>query len=242
MNRLPAALLCLIAFTPPSWADDAACPIPDELAIGDIALPNSRAEIAADRRLIVLAVGGSSTVGGAAGGRAFTLPARLQGRLQAALPGIGIDVVNRGVAGASTRQVATNLAATIKATGARLVLWGVGGVDAASREDAGSFTDSLQTGIEAARVSGADILLMDPQYAPSIARILDLTPYRDAVQGVADAAGVARLRRYDLMQSWSDEGVLDLDVSAGSDRVAVARRLYDCLATVLADAIVESLR
>ena len=242
MKSLCALLLCVAALAQPARAEPPACPIPDELAIGDMALPNSRAGIAADRKLVVLAVGGSSTVGAAAGGPAFTLPARLQDRLAAALPGIGISVVNRGMAGASTRMVAAGLADAIRATGARLVVWGVGGVDAASREDPASFTESLQAGIEAARASGADILLMDPQYGPSIARILDLTPYRDAVQGVADAAGIARLRRYELMREWSEEGVLDLDASTGSDRVAVARHLYDCLATVLADAVVEGLR
>ena len=237
-----AALICLAVLAGTASAAGPACPVPDELALGTIALPNSRTGIAEHGQLIVLAIGGSSTAGSAAGGAAFTLPARLQENLQAALPGVAIRVINHGRAGTATRTMVTGLADDIKATGAELVIWGVGGVDAALHEDVSSFTDSLQAGIEAAHQAGADILLIDPQYAPSIARILDLTPYRDAVQSAADAAGVTRLRRYELMQSWSDDGVLDLDAGTPSDRVVVARHLYDCLATVLANAIAESLR
>ena len=241
--RAAALALLLFACTamPAAAAGAPACPAVGDLALGEIELPSSRAEIVAQKRLVVLAVGGSSTAGIAAGGNAFTLPARLQARLQAVLPGIAVSIVNKGVPGRPTQAIAADMAGAVAATGAKLVIWGAGGADAAAHGDLAGFTDSLQAGIEAAHKAGADILLIDPQYAPSIARIVDVTPYRDAMQGAADAAGVARLRRYDLMRSWSEAGDLDLDASGDGERVAVARRLYDCLADVLATGIAAAL-
>ena len=240
--RAMVLLLCWVALGGVARADEPACPVPDDLAHFNMALPAAQAEIAAQKRLIILAVGGGSIAGIAAGGAAFTLPSRLQARLRALLPGTDVTVVNRGVPGLPARDIAVALGAEIAATDARLVIWAAGGIDAAARQDIGGFSDSLQTGIDAAHQAGADVLLIDPQYAPSIARIVDLTPYRDAVQGVAAASGIGRLRRYDLMRGWSEDGVFDFDASGASDRVAVARRLFDCLASVLANGIADALR
>jgi hypothetical protein len=84
--------------------------------------------------------------------------------------------------------------------------------------------------------------MMDLQYAPSIARVVNLAPYREVVMRVGQDADVPVLDRYDLMRDWSDDGVLDFDATAPKARLDVARRLFDCISAALADGIAQAVR
>jgi hypothetical protein len=144
------------------------------------------------------------------------------------------------------RQTASNsvrhLDADLAQTGAKLVIWGAGGIEAAYGVDIDRMAAELDRGVAKIRAAGADVILMDVQYAPSIARVIDLAPYRDVVRRVAAEDDVPLLDRYELMLEWSNDGVLDFDVTDPEARVAVARRLFDCMAEALADGIVPAVR
>ncbi len=83
---------------------------------------------------------------------------------------------------------------------------------------------------------------MTLQYGPSVARVLNLYPYRMAVIRSAETAGVPVLDRYELMRFWSDSGFLDLDVTGSAERVQVARTIYDCMADILTRGITGAIR
>ena len=83
---------------------------------------------------------------------------------------------------------------------------------------------------------------MTLQYAPSVARVINLFPYRMAVIHAGELADVPVLDRYELMRFWSDNGFLDLDATDAGDRVQVARKLYDCMAEILTTGIVDAVR
>jgi hypothetical protein len=44
------------------------------------------------------------------------------------------------------------------------------------------------------------------------------------------------------MRFWSDNDFLDLDATRAEDRVKVARKLYDCMAEILTEGIVDAVR
>ena len=44
------------------------------------------------------------------------------------------------------------------------------------------------------------------------------------------------------MRFWSDTDFLDLDATEAEDRVRVARKIYDCMAEILAASITEAVR
>ena len=238
-------LLVLAAPAPFAMAaqqDDIPCSVPEGLAFTGFSLPESRAQVAEGKRLVVLVMGGASMSGAAAGGHAFSLPARLEARLHADLPGHEIIVVNRNVAGGDTRAAADRMAASVQETGARLVVWETGSSAAGAGVDLTMFGTDLEFGINAARQAKADIILMDLQYAPSIVRVMNQTPYSDAIRGAGEMAAIPVLRRFDLMRAWTDAGEFDFDTPSGPERVKVARRLYDCLAAMLATGIAGALR
>lgn len=239
---LAAALWLLVVVAPPAWADDIPCPIPDGIDFSGFALPQSELQIAAGKRLVVLVIGGASMSGTAAGGRAYSVPARLEARLRADLPGKDIAVVARDIAGGNTRAAADRMAASIRDAGAKLVVWETGSSAAVAGEDIEMFGTELESGINAARDAKADIIMMDLQYAPSIARVMNQGPYSDAIRGAAEMAAIPMLPRSNLMHAWSDSGDLDFDTEKPAERVKVARTLYDCLAATLATGIAGALR
>ena len=237
-----AAIWLLAGAVPMARADDLPCTVPDGLALTDLSLPECTAQLAAGKRLVVLVVGGASIGGTAAGGRSYSLPMRMEARLRAGLPEKDIAVVIHPVEGGKTRAAAEQMAAAIRDSGAKLVVWETGSSAAVAGEDLEMFGTNLESGINVVKDAHADLILMDLQYAPSIARVMNQTPYCDAIRGQTEMAGVALLRRFDLMHAWSDSGELDLDAASPAERLKVARKLYDCLAAVLATGIAQALR
>ena len=219
-----------------------ACPKGTEAALHDVALPRVRAAALQQRRLAILAVGGSATSGAAAGDAAHSYPARLAARLSAGLPDTQVTMTVRAVNRSSAHAMVERLDADLADSRPSLVIWGVGGLEAGRHVDLDRFTRTLQRGIAKAHQAGADVIIMDLLYAPSLARLADLTTYRDATLTVATGLGVHVLNRHDLMRQWHDDGQIDLDAIAPAARLAVAAQLFDCFAAILADGIVAAVR
>ena len=211
--------------------------MPDDTALHDIDLPHARAEVAARHHLDILVLGGGEMVGKAAEDESWTVPARLQARLQQALQGVQVRVVTRAAPHRTARASLHDLDADLSDLKPQLVIWSAGSSEAGRGSEVDTLADSLQAGIAQIREAGADVLLVDLQYAPSIARIVDLEPYRDAILRVGEAEGVPVLDRYELMRAWSTDGLLDLDAREPAARVQVARTLFDCVAAALSDPI-----
>ncbi|CAH2601865.1 SGNH_hydro domain-containing protein [Rhodovastum atsumiense] len=237
---LPATPLPAVPADPASAASTA-CPVPDEIGLSGIVLPAARAAVRRDHRLVVLALGDGSTLGKAAQGPEYSYPARLQARLRQALPGVDVSVVTRAAPHRTAAAVVRSLDADLAGTGARLVIWNAGTVEAGLGTDPLDLADDISAGIALIRATGADLILVDPQFAPSISRIVDLAPYREAVRRSGASNDVPVLDRYELMRSWSNSGLLDLDVTEPGRRVQVARQVFDCLAAALAEAILPAL-
>ena len=218
------------------------CPLPDGLALRDISLPASKKEAAADRRLIVLTFGGVHGAGTNAETQGATYPARLAAELTAALPRIEVTVTNEAPPGKNSADVPPVLPGLIAKTGARLVIWGPGGRDVATRLDLGTFVAAVKGGIEAVRHAGADLILLDTTFVPSPPRMALIEAYRERLQSVAAANNVPLLRRHDIMRRWSEDGTLNLAARDPDERDLVARHLFACVARSLAGPIAAAVR
>ena len=114
------------------------------------------------------------------------------------------------------------------------MIWEVGTNDASRSRDVDDFTSDLEDGIARLQAAHIDVILMDMQYAPSTASIIDFNPYIDALNGAAMVDEVPVFRRYDIMRSWSEQGVFAYDAADAAGRTTLARGVYDCLAAALA--------
>jgi len=241
MRQFLLTLLLTLAFGGPWPARATACPTPESFVVPSGSLSATAAAIRA-RSLTILTLGGSATLGAPAHGSEFTYPSRLVARLRDKFPAVTIKSVVRAVPRESALDLHVRLDANLAGDKPALVIWGPGGSAAGRGEDLDTFIGDVTATVGKIRSAGADLILMTLQYAPSVARVVNLYPYRTAVIRAAETANVPVLDRYDLMRFWSDNGFLDLDATEAEDRVRVARKLYDCMAEVLADGIANAVR
>jgi len=218
------------------------CPVPEEFQLHDLALPATAGAIAGQKPVRIVAFGASSTAGAAAGDPLQTYPARLQARLAAIFPKAAIEVVNAGASREDASQMLRRLDRDVLARQPALVIWEVGTNDAARGRDIDSFAGDLANGIERLRAAQADVILMDMQYAPSTASIINFDPYLDVLRQIADLNDVAVFRRYDIMRAWGEAGVFAYDVTGAQKQTATARAVYDCLAAGLAGGIAAAVK
>ena len=217
------------------------CPVPAGMDLPALSLPAAQHATAAGQ-LTILTLGGAQTAGTEAGDRSATYPARLEAALRETLPAVKVTVTNEALPGNTAADVPAKIPALLATTGARLVIWGPGGGDAARRIDPTGFQDAVRAGIEAVRAGGADLILLDPPFMPAPERMARIEPYRLALRGTAAEAKVPVLARHDLMRFWNDNRILNLTARDDAERQSVARHLFACLARHLATPIAKAVR
>jgi acyl-CoA thioesterase I len=218
------------------------CAAPSELTALGAPLPRTAARLAAGRPLTIVALGSSSTEGVGASRPERSYPSRLAALLQARFPGVTISVINRGVGGEMTPQMLARLDRDVLAQKPDLVIWQLGTNSVLADIDPAGEFDLARQGIKRIRASGADIVLMDLQYAPAV---LVHPGYREmlyVLAGVARNEDVALFRRFALMRQWAEDGRMTLPVMLSSDRLHMSDASYDCLARQLALSIVADTR
>lgn len=219
-------------------ADERRCAVPQELLQGEHKLALTGAALRARQPITIVAIGGASTAGTAAGdGAKFGYPHQLEEALRQRHAGMAITVVNRGVPRQTTADMVERFAKDVLPVNPTLVIWETGTVDAVRGVDVDAFNDALSQGIAALRDHKLDIMLVSMQYNPSTGSVINFEPYLEALSHAADLEDIYLFRRYEIMKDWSDNGVFDfVDVPKGQ-RVELAAHVYRCLAEAMADAI-----
>jgi lysophospholipase L1-like esterase len=193
--------------------------------------------MASGRELKIVALGGGSTAGAAAGDPAKTWPARLQAVLRQRHPGLPVTVLNKGVARQTAQNMVDRMAADVLSERPQLVLWEVGIADAVGAVEVEEFAHALQAGLDLLADNQIDAMLIDMQFGRGAAAVINYEPYRDALRQAADVADAYFFPRWELMRYWSDEGAFDFEKVPKSERAAHVARVYECLAERIADAI-----
>jgi hypothetical protein len=120
-----------------------------------------------------------------------------------------------------------------------LVMWLTGTVDAVDSTPPDDFYEALAEGAAAAVDSGADLILVGPQYSRFLEENANLQPYDAALRATGALPGVALFPRFDLMKDWASQGSFDLERTAKADRPAMAAQLQACLGRELAHMVVQ---
>jgi hypothetical protein len=223
-------------------AHGAACDAPPELVQDDVPLPQVAERLKAKQALVVVAIGGSSTTGRAAGDSDAAYPHQLELALRGRYPGVPISVLNKGVAGETADQMAARMDRDALQADPALVLWEVGTTDAVHGTELDQFAATLQAGVTQLHEHRIDVMLIDMQYSPDTASVIDFQHYLDGLHQIGDLTGAYVFRRYDIMKYWSDSGVFNFTDVPKSERRQLASKVYACLGERLADAIVHGVR
>lgn len=185
----------------------------------------------------ILAIGSSSTAGTGAGGKKTAYPARTEQILRAALGHDRLTVTARGVGGERADGALARLPDAMAETGAALVVWQVGTNDALRRLDPDDVAGTIRRGIALARQARADIILIDPQYFPRIAKNTGYAAMAATIDTVGIQESVTVIDRFERMRSAGEA----LPSLLAKDGLHMSRDGHDCLAHDLARAILNGL-
>jgi acyl-CoA thioesterase-1 len=221
--------LAVLAAPVPTRADDGAC-----RATGAVFKPQGLLSTIAQKLnrhepVHILAIGSSSTegVGASAPDRAY--PAQLQEDL-ANLWHEKVTVVNAGIGGEKANQTVLRLEDALRTGGYDLVIWQVGTNDAVSGAAEDDFRALLERGIAAAKATKTEMILLDPQYFPTIRDIVRYERYVQTVGLIGEERHVPVFSRYAMMKEWGSRSAAELRSMLSSDSFHMGDRGYDCLA------------
>ncbi|WP_421996791.1 SGNH/GDSL hydrolase family protein [Reyranella sp.] len=210
MTRFLSCLLAALAWLLPTVAAAQSMTLcrtrPELLQLGTT-LPAARKSIADRKQLRIIALGSSSTSGYGASHPSYAYPAQLRMGLDKALPGIDVDVINRGIGGQDVREMAERMRPEMKDNPASLVVWQTGTNAAIRHMPLDEFERWLRNGLALGKSLGADFVLMNLQYVPAVVAVSDKTAYERVMTEAAKEYGAGLFRRYDIMKSWYEDGM-----------------------------------
>jgi acyl-CoA thioesterase-1 len=217
-----------------------ACSTPSRLSRLDHPLLHTARRLATGEPLVVVAIGSSSTAGAGASSPAASYPSRLAVELKKLFPGHDITVLNRGVNGEETDQMMARFDADVFAAHPQLVLWQVGTNSVLRDHPLKPHEVQLHEGIDELKAAGADVVLIDPQYAP---QVLAMSETPDMVAQIAITAkekNVDLFRRFAAMRDWHEVQHLPFDTFVSPDGLHMNDWGYACWAKLMAGAIAEA--
>ncbi|MFO1080264.1 MAG: SGNH/GDSL hydrolase family protein [Reyranellaceae bacterium] len=210
--RLPAvalALLAALALLPGLAVAQSMtlCRATPELLDLGTPLAAARKAIAERKQLRIIALGSSTTAGYGVSNPAFAYPAQLKMGLDKALPGIDVDVVNKGIGGQDVEEMVARMHADMADNPPALVVWQTGTNAAIRHMPIDKFEGWLRKGMKIGASFGADFVLMNLQYVPAVVAVEDKEAYEKTMAAVAREFHAGLFRRYDIMRAWYQDGM-----------------------------------
>ena len=216
------------------------CRAPAELARLDRPLVHTMRRLASGQPLTIVAIGSSSTAGAGASSPDASYPSRLAVELRTRFPGREITVLNRGVNGEETDNMMARFAADVLAAHPQLVLWQIGTNSVLRDHPLNPHAVQLHDGIERLKASGADVVLIDPQFAPAVLAKSETPGMVEQIALAAKQEDVDLFQRFAVMRDWHDVQHLSFGTFVSPDELHMNDWSYACLAKLLGGAIAEA--
>jgi len=217
-----------------------ACRAPARLTRLEHPLRRTARRLASGQPLVIVAIGSSSTAGAGASSPSASYPSRLAVELQKLLRGHDIAVLNRGVNGEETPNMMARFATGVIAVHPQLVLWQVGTNSVLRDHPLRPHGLELRQGIEQLKQAGADVVLIDPQYAPRVLAKAETPGMLDQIALTARDENVDLFQRFAVMRDWYETQHRSFDVFISRDGLHMNDWGYACWAKLLAAAIAEA--
>ena len=198
-------------------------------------LPRTAARLKAGA-LRIVAVGSSSTTGLWVLSADATYPEVMRRELAALRPAARIETINSGRIGDTVSGSMARFQNDVLAYAPDLIVWQLGTNDVAWGGRADGLKDQIVTGVRILRAGGADVILMDLQYAPMILVSSQHEVMQAAIAEVARQERVGLFSRFALMRR-SVEAGLPTGALVSWDGLHNSAAGYDCLGRALARAI-----
>jgi lysophospholipase L1-like esterase len=236
-------LLCSISFSAPATAETmrpaAMAQALDTICKLKGALPRVSERLRKGHALKIVAFGSSSTEGEGASSPAQSYPSRLQAILRARYATLDITVVNRGVSGEEIEEMLARIDGVV-AEHPDLILWQLGTNAVLDNLPLAEQHKLMRRGLDRLLASGADVVLIDPQYTPQVLHHRNVDKMIKLIDDVAQERRIPVFHRFAAMRFWNVVQHIPFKRFSSSDQIHMNDWSYDQLARLIADAIVNA--
>jgi lysophospholipase L1-like esterase len=207
-----------------------------------LAAPLTRMQriVAGGRSLTIVALGSSSTAGAGASKPKASYPARLEAELRSRFPELVVTVINRGVNGDEAPDMLARFEQTVAEDKPDVVLWQVGTNSVLRDHPAGAVDRVISEGVKRMKALGADVVLIDPQFAPKVIVKPEAEHMVSLLAAAATRRGVDLFPRFAVMREWRETEAIPFETFLSPDLLHMNDWGYDCLARLLAAALAEA--
>jgi acyl-CoA thioesterase-1 len=244
----PARMLAAPAVPADAGAPSAAAPAGSQPACKVIAsldrldypLARVSRHLDEDRPIKIVAIGSSSTAGAGASSPEASYPSRLQAELTQHFLWNDITVLNRGANGEEAPDMLARFDTSVIAERPDLVIWQMGTNSVLRDRPFDPKATVLHEGLARLKAVHADVILLDPQFAPKFNTKPDAEEVVAQIAATAKEQSVDLFHRFALMRRWHQTDHLPFDAFVSPDGVHMNDWSYGCLAKWLSAAIVEA--
>jgi len=229
------ALIVLAICAGGAAAAEKPCPVDADAYTYEPYLPKTLAALEAGGELTVVAIGGASTEGRAAGGSEASWPSRFVEALKERYPSARINLTVRASPRPKVADMVARFSKEVVPLNPSLVIWEAGTTDAVRSTDIEEFRTALQAGLDVLRATSAETVLMDMQYSRMTHSVVYFNRYLVILRGVADVTDTPLFPRHKIMYDWAEMGLLETPDRNAEARRALADWLYRCIGGAVAD-------
>lgn len=216
------------------------CSAPDDMTRLMNPLARTGKRVAAGEPVKIVAFGSSSTAGAFASSPDKSYPSRLAVELKERFPGQPITVVNRGANGEEAPDMLARLDAEVLSEKPDLILWQVGTNAVLRDAPIGATNAQILDGLKRMKTAGADVILIDPQFAPMVVAKKETDAMVHLLADTARAQNVDLFRRFAVMRHWRNVARLPFETFISPDDLHMNDWSYGCVARLLGGAIAEA--
>jgi acyl-CoA thioesterase I len=234
------AALAPASAVPNPAATEPACVVPGEFTRLTYPLTHTARLLAVRQPIKIIAIGSSSTAGAGASSPMAAYPSRLAVELAQKFPGQKLIVLNRGKNGEEAKQMLARFDAGVIAEKPDLVLWQLGSNTVLRDHALSPAASVIGNGVAELRAAGADVILIDPQFAPRVIAKRETLDMVDLLEAKAEQYHVNLFRRFALMRYWSKDRRLPFGIFVSRDKLHMNDWGYACLAKALSIAIAKA--
>jgi acyl-CoA thioesterase I len=237
-----SGMLCLVGALITAAGEGARAQSPAEMCLAANRTPSTGTSLprTASRlktgALKIVALGSSSTTGLWVLSPDATYPEVMRRELGALRPNAQVEVINSGRVGDTISGTLGRIQADVLAYRPDLVIWQLGTNDVAWGGRADGAREWIAAGVRALKSDGAEVILMDLQYAPMVLVSSQHEVMQATIAEVARAERVGLFSRFSLMRR-SVEAGLPASALVAWDGLHNSAAGYDCLGRAVARAI-----
>ncbi len=149
-------------------------------------------------------------------------------------------MINRGVNGEETADMLARLETEVLAEKPDLILWQVGTNALLRNRPLAPALEMINDGVKRMKAIGADVVLIDPQFAPKVLTKSDHQQMVTLISTAAKHGNVDLFSRFAVMRHWRETDGLSFEVFLSPDELHMNDWSYACQAKVMGEAIAEA--